>query len=127
MTSKHHSIDDLLAKVAEGSKKRLRIENNANTLRFIEESKLEPGTQAVPNFVIFWHYRNVWKGDRHHKANKTVFFRTFGKKFPAYRHGKQRFYLLKEGVIELNDEIIKEARSYDKQFWARKEKVQSVE
>ncbi len=122
------SIDELLAKVAEGSKKKLRIENNANVLRFIEESQLEVGTLAIPTFVIFWHYRNIWKGDRHYKANKIVFFRTFNRKFPCCRSGKQRYYLLKEGAIELSDEIIKEAKSYDKQFWAKKEtKVQSVE
>lgn len=125
--SDKHSIDELLARVADSSKKKLRVENNSNVLRFIEESKLETGTLAVPNFVIFWHYRNIWKGDRHYKANKTVFFRTFGKKFPAYRNGKQRYYLLKEGVIELNDEVIEKAKIYDKQFWAKKAKVQSVE
>lgn len=127
MSDNKHSIDDLLARVAEGSKKRRRIENNANTLRFIEESKLEIGTLAVPTYVVFWYYRNIWKGDRHYKANKIVFFRTFGRKFPAYRAGKQRYYLLKEGVIEVNDAIKKEAKSYDKQHWARKEKVQPVE
>ncbi len=123
------SIEELLARVADSSKKRRRIENNTNTLRFIEETKLEPGTVAYPTYVIFWHYRNNWPGDRHHKANKTVFFRTFNRKFPQYRVGKQRYYLLKEGVIELNDEIKKEAKSYDKQHWAKKapKKVQSFE
>lgn len=128
MSDNKPTVDELLARVANSSKKRLRIENNANVLRFIEETKLEAGTQAVPNFVIFWYYRNNWKGDRHHKANKIVFFRTFSQKFPDYRVGNQRYYLLKEGVIEVNDEIIKEAKSYDKQFWAKKpKKVQSVE
>lgn len=122
------SIDELLAKVAEGSKPKRRIENNTNVLRFIEESQLEAGAMAIPTFVIFWHYRNVWKGDRHYKANKIVFFRTFNKKFPQYRIGKQRYYLLKEGVIELNEQVIKEAKSYDKQFWSKKEKkVRSLE
>lgn len=127
MSDNKHSIDDLLAKVADTSKKRKRIENNTNVLRFIEESALEAGTQAVPNYVIFWHYRNIWKGDRHYKANKIVFFRTFGRKFPAYRVGKQRYYLLKEGVIELTDETKEKARIYDKQHWAKKTKVRSLE
>jgi hypothetical protein len=121
MTNKP-SIDELLAKVAEGSKPRRRIENNTNVLRFIDETKLEAGTVAYPNSVIFWYYRNVWPGDRHYKANKIVFFRTFNKKFPNYRIGKQRYYLLNEGVIPLTDEVKKEAKSYDKQFWSKKEK-----
>lgn len=121
------SIEELLARVADSSKKRRKIENNANTLRFIEETGLEAGTLAIPTFVIFWFYRNIWKGDRHYKAKKIVFFRTFNQKFPQYRVGKQRYYLLKEGVIELNDKVITEAKSYDKQFWAKKAKVQSLE
>ena len=121
------SIEELLERVASSSKKRRRIENNSNTLRFLDETKLEAGTLAIPTFVIFWFYRNVWPGDRHNKANKTVFFRTFNKKFPQYRVGKQRYYLLKEGVIEMNDEVIKEAKQYDKTFWAKKTKVQSLE
>lgn len=121
------SVAELLERVADTSKKRKRIENNTNTLRFIEESKLEAGTQAVPNYVIFWHYRMNWTGDRHYKANKIVFFRTFSRKFPAHRVGSQRYYLLKEGAIELNDEIKEKAKLYDKQFWAKKTKVQSVE
>lgn len=121
------SIEELLARVADSSKKKLRVENNSNTLRFLDETKLEAGTTAFPTFVIFWYYRNVWPGDRHNKANKTVFFRTFNKKFPSYRVGKQRYYLLKDGVIELNDEVIERAKIYDKTFWAKKTKVQSIE
>jgi hypothetical protein len=121
------SVEELLAKVTENTKPRRRIENNTNVLRFIDETKLEAGTQAVPTYVIFWYYRNVWPGDRHYKAKKIVFFRTFNKKFPQYRVGKQRYYLLKEGVIELNDEVIKQAKIYDKQFWARKEKEAPAE
>lgn len=123
------SIDELLAKVADSSKPRRKIENNANVLRFISETGLEAGTQAVPTYVLFWYYRNIWPGDRHYKAKKIVFFRTLkSQNFPQYRVGKQRYYLIKEGLIELNDDVIKQAKIYDKQFWAKKEpKVQSVE
>jgi len=121
------SIDELLAKVAEGNKPKRRIENHASVLRFLDETKLEIGTLAVPTFVIFWFYRNIWPGDRHYKAKKIVFFRTFNRKFPQYRIGKQRYYLLKEGVIEVNDEVLKQAKIYDKQFWAKKTKVRLLE
>jgi hypothetical protein len=119
------SIEELLAKATEATKPKRRIENNKNTLRYIEETCWEAGTLAIPTYVIFWHYRNVWKCDRHYKANKTVFFRTFNKKFPAYRKHDQRYYLLKEGIIELNEEILKEAKAYDKQHWKKKEKTKN--
>lgn len=116
--SKNLSIEELLAAVKEnGTKKKKRIENNTNTLRYIEEMKLEAGTVNVPNYVIYWHYRMVWKGsDSHYKANKIVFFRTFSKKFPCHRHGKQRFYLLKEGCIEIDEQVLEEAKLYDKKY-----------
>lgn len=109
------TVEELLAKVAEGKKPNRRIENNANVLRFIEECKIESGTKAYPTYLIFWYYRMVWKGDRHAKANKIVFFRTFSKSFPSYRHGKQRFYLLSENFLEITPEILEKADLYDRQ------------
>jgi hypothetical protein len=124
------SIEELLSMVEEKSKPKRKIENNVNVMRFIQETGLEPGTLVVPTYVLFWYYRNVWPGDRHSKAKKIVFFRTLkSQNFPCYRVGKQRYYLIKEGLIELTDEVIKQAKIYDKQFWAKKEPktVQSVE
>lgn len=129
MTNKP-SIDELLAAVKENStKKKKRFENHTNTLRYIKEMGLEAGTKAVPNYVIYWHYRTIWDGsDGRYKANKVVFFRTFAKKFPCYRHGKQRFYLLKEGCIELNDKVLEEAKFYDKKYVRfKKEKTREEE
>lgn len=118
------SIEELLAKVESKSKPtRKRLEKHTNTLRYIREFNFEAGTMKVPTYVIFWHYRIKWEGpDRHQKANKTVFFRTFNQNFPSYRNGKQRYYLLKEGVIEVTPEIIKEAKLYDQTKWKRKNK-----
>lgn len=117
-TKSNLTIDELLAAVKDADKKKRRkIENNSNTNRYIDEMKLEPGLVAVPNFVIYWHYRAVWKGsDRAYKANKIVFFRTFCQKFPAHRIGKQRYYMLKEGCIEINEKILEEAKLYDKKY-----------
>ena len=109
------TIEELLAAVKEGSsKKRRKIENNTNVNRYIEEMGLTSGPTPVPNFVLYWHYRQ-WDGsDRKYKANKIVFFRTFSQKFKSHRVGKQRFYLV--SGIELNDQILEEAKAYDKQY-----------
>ena len=73
---------------------------------------LTSGPTPVPNFVLYWHYRQ-WDGsDRKYKANKIVFFRTFSQKFKSRRVGKQRFYLV--SGIELNDQILEEAKAYEK-------------
>lgn len=123
------TIDELIAAVTQvDNKKRRRIENHSNTLRYIDEMKLEPGTVAVPNFVIYWHYRTKWDGsDKRYKANKIVFFRTFSKKFPAHRVGKQRFYLMKEGCIEINEQVLEEAKLYDKKYVRFKKESQTEE
>jgi hypothetical protein len=121
MSDKKPTIDELLAAVqqADTGKKRKRIENHSNTLRYIQEAGIEAGDKAVPNFVIYWHYRTQWNagiGNNNQRANKIVFFRTFSKKFPAHRVGNQRYYLLKENCIEINDQVLEEAKLYDKKY-----------
>lgn len=119
------SIDDLLKVVESKKRSSKRLEDNSNVRRYLEETGWEAGTLAIPTYVIFWHYRTMWKCDRHHKTNKIVFFRCFNKRFPAYRKNKQRFYLLKEGIIELTQEVLDEAKLYDKKFWKKESQVQS--
>jgi len=114
--SKTPSVEELLARVAEGKKPRKKIETNSNVNRYIAEFKLEPGTLAVPSYVIYWHYRMIFEGARQHKANKIVFFRTFSKTFTQYRHGKQRFYLIAPGVLPTDEESLKAAETYEKTY-----------
>jgi hypothetical protein len=96
---------------------------NKSTLDFIDDLGLEAGTHAVPNYLIFYFYRQIWKPEAHSKAKKITFFQTFGKHLPDYRHGNQRFYMIKEGIFDVNEEVLKKAEIYDKQYWS-KEKVQ---
>lgn len=110
------TVEELLAKIAEEKKPRRKIERNANTIRFIQECNIKAGTKAYPTYVIFWYYRVKWPGDRHNKANKIPFFRTFSQSFTAYRHGKQRFYLLDESFLTITDEILKEAELYERRY-----------
>ena len=109
------SVEQLLAKVAEGKKPRRRIEENTNVKRFIDECKIQPGTVAFPNYVLFWYYRTQWPGDRHNKAKKIVFFRTFSKQFTSHRIGSQRFYLLDDSFLKLTEEVKEQAMIYEKQ------------
>lgn len=92
------SIEELLAKAEDKSSSRRRCENNVNVQKYIDRVGWEAGTLVVPTYVIFWHYRKIYE-ETHYKskANKTVFFRTFNKRFPSYRKNNQRFYLLNEG------------------------------
>lgn len=96
-------------------------------MEFISELGIESGTQAVPNYVIFYVYRNLWRPDEpKRKAKKITFFQTFGRHLPDYRHGKQRFYMIKEGLFDVNDEVKKVAKSYDEQYWQAKKASKKV-
>jgi hypothetical protein len=115
------SIEELLSIATEVQKKRRRVENHPNVVRFLDEMQWDAGVEAIPTYVIFWYYRVKWDGsDRHYKAKKITFFRTFNKRFPEFRKSGQRYYLLKEGTIEINEEVLKEAALYDKKFWGKK-------
>lgn len=115
------SIEELLAKAEEKGKKKLRVENNSNTLRYMDAVGWEPGTQAIPTYVIFWHYRTQYTGTVIQcKVSKTPFFRTFTKRIPSYRKNQQRYYLLKEGIIELTPQLLQDCKSYDRKHWQKK-------
>lgn len=119
------SIEELLKLIEEKPKTgRKAREENKNVLDFISDFKIESGTQAIPNYLIFYIYRCIWEPEEQkRKAKKITFFQTFGKYFPDYRKNNQRFYMLREGLFDVTDEILKAARQYDKQYWQSK-KVQ---
>jgi hypothetical protein len=115
------TVEELLAKATDNSKQRLRIENNVNTIKYMEAVGWEAGTMAIPTYVIFWHYRTQYTGTHiHSKVSKTPFFRTFNKRIPSFRKNHQRYYLVKEGIIELTPELLKDCKAYDRQHWQKK-------
>lgn len=115
------SIEELLKLVSERPKiGRKPKQDNASVLEFIQELGIESGTQAVPNYLIFYVYKVMWNPNSKKKAKKISFFQTFGRHLPDYRHGNQRFYMIKEGLFNVNEEMKKAAKSYDKQHWQAK-------
>lgn len=122
------SIEELLKLIEQKPKSEKKEKpENRNVLQFIEELNIESGTQAVPNYLIFYIYRSIWRVDEpKKKAKKITFFQTFGKHFPDYRKNDQRFYMLKEGLFDVNEEMLKAARNYDKQHWQVKKAQKKV-
>ena len=122
------SIEELLKLVQsrESTGRKEPVENKSVN-EFIQELQIESCTHAVPNYLIFYVYRQIWNNERYKsKAKKITFFQTFGKHLPAYRHGKQRFYMIKEGIFDVNEQVLKEAELYDKQYWNKKEVSKKV-
>lgn len=122
------SIEELLKLVQEKSSSKMKTKSeNKDVLDFISELEIESGTQAIPNYLIFYIYRSVWRVDQpKRKAKKITFFQTFGKHFPDYRKNNQRYYMLKEGLFEVNEELLRTAKQYDKQHWKSKKAQKKV-
>lgn len=122
------TIEELLKLIEEKPKNvRKPKEDNRDVLDFIKDLGIESGTQAVPNYLIFYVYRSIWRADQpKKKAKKITFFQTFGRHFPDYRKNHQRYYMLKAGIFEVTDEVLKIARQYDKQHWQSKKTQKKV-
>jgi hypothetical protein len=122
------SIEELLKLVEQKPKSgRKPKQDHRDVLEFIKDLGIESGTQAVPNYLIFYIYRVIWMADfPKRKAKKITFFQTFGKHFPDYRKNHQRFYMLKEGLFDVNEEVLKVAKQYDKQHWQKAQKKVSA-
>lgn len=122
------SIEELLKLIEERPKSSKKPrEDHKDVMEFISELGIESGTQAVPNYLIFYVYRSLWRADQlKKKAKKITFFQTFGRHFPDYRKNHQRFYMLKEGLFEVNEELLKTAKNYDKQYWQAKKAQKKV-
>jgi hypothetical protein len=118
------SIEELLKLVEQKHKSgRKPKEDHRDVLEFIKDLGIESGTQAVPNYLIFYVYRVIWMAEfPKRKAKKITFFQTFGKHFPDYRKNHQRFYMLKESLFDVNEEVLKAAKQYDKQHWQKAQK-----
>jgi predicted nucleotide-binding protein (sugar kinase/HSP70/actin superfamily) len=122
------SIEELLKLIEENPKSSKKPkEDHKDVVDFIRDLGIESGVQAVPNYLIFYVYRCIWRADQpKKKAKKITFFQTFGRHFPDYRKNHQRFYMLKEGLFNVDEELLKAAKHYDKQHWQAKKAQKKV-
>jgi hypothetical protein len=124
------NVDELikLAEKAEEKKKSSRSrgehKEHSSVSRFIREFGVRPGTDLVPNYVIFYTYRVKWKGlPPEKKTNKINFFRAFNKQFTQKRTGRQRYYLLDGSTFDTSREGIEEAKFYEQKTRKAKETI----
>lgn len=112
-------LDELLKlledKVEE--KKTEKVKSNLDSCdRFIEKMNVKQGIERVPNYVIYYTYRKVYKKSLgEESASKIHFFRMFNKRFNQVRVGKQRYYLL-EGPFNMSREGLLEAKKFDQEY-----------
>jgi hypothetical protein len=111
------TLDELLELMEEAgdSIESLVDSTERSVKKFIKEHNITPGQTKVPSYVIFYHYRRVWRLQGN-KVNKIVFFRNFNKLFDQYRTKSTRYYLLNEGIFDLSQEDLNEAKESDKRY-----------
>lgn len=115
------SIEELLKLIEEKPRSKKVKSDNKDVMDFISEMNIKSGTKIVPNYLIFYIYRCVWKTESvKRKAKKITFFQTFSRHFPDYRKNKQRYYMLESEIFDVDEEVLKAARQYDKQHWQSK-------
>lgn len=124
------SLEELLKTIeeAEESVEELELPKHKDVVHmttFLTDSEIKVGIDRIPNYVIYYTYRILWrKVDPHALTSKIKFFRTFNKQFTQVRTGKQRSYLLDAGAFDLTREGILEAKHYDEKYNKRiKEKA----
>jgi hypothetical protein len=121
------SIEELLKLIEEKPKARKVKSDNKDVMDFISQMNIKSGSRVVPNYLIFYIYRCVWCPENaKRKAKKITFFQTFSKHFPDYRKNKQRYYMLESEIFEVNEEVLKAARQYDKQHWQSKKTQKKI-
>lgn len=111
-------LDDLYKLIEESenkAKKSVKKKHSNSVDRFVSDLNITTGLDKIPTFVIYYHYKKLWKETTTMpKVNKIVFFRAFNKLFTQYRTGKQRYYLLDQESFDISREGIIEAREYNK-------------
>jgi hypothetical protein len=93
-----------------------RVHGNSDVRKFTEELKLKNGHVAVPNFFLYWKYRNDWSGARTTTASRIDFFRTIaGLGFLPVREGKQRYYLLDDATLDFTATTVARAKKFEQE------------
>jgi hypothetical protein len=85
--------------------------------RFVEDIGVKKGLDRIPNYVVFYTYKKVYKkalGEK--RYSKIHFFRRMSQFFDTARVGKQRYYLLDKDSFDMTKEGKLIAKEYNKEY-----------
>lgn len=112
---------ELLRQMNGKPKEKKQKASNSNVLEYLKEMNFKPGTDLVPTYVLFYHYRMIWKPSLTGKSSKIDFFRTLNTVInEQHRHSHQRYYKLNADPLKLTPEDELKALEYDKRHWKKK-------
>lgn len=109
------SIDELLDLLDDSDSYESLVSKEKSVNKFIRENGIISGQIKVPTYVIYYHYKRKWKLQAK-KLSKIAFFREFNKLFDQVRTKNTRYYLLNDGIFNLDKESLDEAKGSDKRY-----------
>ena len=110
------TIEELLGIVAQDGKAISNLmDDKSNVKDFLREYGITDGTTLVPNYKVYYDYCKKWK-PQGKKLSKIGFLRKFSVVFNSKRTGTTRYYLLNEGVFQLDEGTLDEAKRFDKRY-----------
>jgi hypothetical protein len=104
-----YTVQDLLSIIGEETPEKESSPAYSSKIgEFVDEFKLISGVDRIPNYVIYFTYKERFGGE----LSKIEFFRQFNKEFISVRTGKQRCYLLDKSSFDLSREGLLEAEHH---------------
>ena len=103
-------IDLLLKIIGEGSQEPKPV-FDSKLGEFISKFNIEKGVDRIPNYVIWYTYKALFKGT----MSKIAFFRAFKPDFEQKRTGKQRVYMLNKDSFDLSHEGVTRAEFFNRE------------
>jgi len=84
---------------------------------FIKDFKIIPGPDKIPNYLIFYYYRRIWRKELK-KKSKIGFFREFNKLYESGRTNSYRFYYLdnSDNIFDMSEESLSIAKKYESKY-----------
>lgn len=106
-----YTVDDLLLLLDEEEPEKAPLVTFESKIgEFLDEMKITDGVDRLPNFVVYYTYKEVFGGE----LSKIEFFRQFKKEgFTQVRTGKQRCYMLDGSSFDLSREGIIKAKFFN--------------
>jgi hypothetical protein len=85
--------------------------------RFLDQLKVTRGVDRIPNYVIYYTYKKVYKKSLGEKRlSKRAFFMRMTAMFDTARVGKQRYYILDKSSFDMTKEGKIKAKEFDKEY-----------
>jgi len=105
-----------LLEAVDGEADLKRAEKNNHVSKFIIDFGIIPGSDMVPNYLIYYTYHRLWRKRSINKVSKIDFFRKFNNYFDSKRTKNKRQYMLDGSIFDRTRETDEKAKNFSKRY-----------